>query len=315
MNFRTGLRKFALAAAGVGAFVTQALAAPIPLPTGPITFAFTDLEQISPTGTMLSPGGTPESNWGIASINTIREATISVPNTTMQLNPIGDNFFTASASSQITAIFYGLQLAAIPTPQTLQSSGGFLDVYWDEPGLAGGGTLLNIVTQTPAGRTADDQFTGFTDGIFLARLAFASGIDATNPNVTISGTCGGFPTTVSGTCSAEGYLNIVVGATNYAGATGAWDKGANQGLDQEWFEFAPITGLPLAFGPRDLRFRNTFSAQPNWGGIDGSQNPILGANSSDPVDAFVPEPGILALTALGLLLGGGFVRTGRNRAA
>jgi hypothetical protein len=314
MNIRNGLRKFALAAIGVGAFVGQAFAAPIPLPTGPISFDFTNREQISPGGTMLSPDGVAETNWGIATINTIRPATITTPNTTMEADLTQSAFFIAGPSAQITAIFYGLQFEAA-IGQTLQSRGGFLDVYWDQPGLAGGGSIVNIATSLPGGRTDDDQFTGITDGVFLARLAFASGIDATNGDVTISGTCGGFPNSVTGTCSAEGYLNIVVGATNHAGATGAWDNGANQGLDMEWFEFDPTTGNPLAFGPRDLRFRNTFSANTNWNGVDAAGLPILGANSSDPVDAFVPEPGILALTALGLLLGGGFVRTGRNRAA
>lgn len=291
------LKILGAAVALIGASATVS-AAPITLAGyGPLSIDFTNREQISVTGSIPVPGSADtESNWGIATINTIRQADITTPNTTLEANLIVDPIFTAGASAQITAIFYGITLVDF-SGNTLKSGGGFLDLYWDEPGLVGGGTLVNINTVLPGARTAADQFTGVTDGIFLTRFEFASGIDASDSDVTISGSSDGFPGNVAGTSSAEGYLNQVCGATNYSGATGAWDCF----FDTDWFQFDPVSGLPLAFGSRDLRFRNTFSNNNNWAG-GTPENPIFGANSSDPVDAFrVPEPGLLSLLGAGLI--------------
>jgi hypothetical protein len=254
-----------------------ALAAPVMLPADAIWFDFQNREQIDATGNILPPGGGPlESNWGIATVNAIRLGTVTESNANIEGNFVPPAIFTAGGTGQITGMFYGIQLVdfGVVGPNTLRSSGGFLDLYWDEPGLVGGGTIVNLPTLDDSLRSTVSTFPGITDGILLAHLEFASGIDPTNGNVTIVGSSAGLPTTITGIGAAESYANQLPG--------GYWDGL----LDQDWFTTAPAAsgGGPLAFGSRDVRFRNTFSSLLQWHGPAGSN--ILGADSSDPATTY-----------------------------
>ena len=132
--------------------------------------------------------------------------------------------------------------------------------------------------RSPTDRTATDQFTNLTDGTFLARLDFASGVDA-NPTVTLSGSV--TPTLDFLNGVGTGYFNVDTSAV------GAW----TDALNADWFN--------TAFGTRDLRFKDSYDYYAAWG---NGANGIFGASSSDPTRAFtVPEPGVLALSGLALL--------------
>lgn len=271
-----------------------AMAAPIMLPAGePIWFDFQNREQISPSGSILPPGGgPPESNWGIATINVIRYGTITEPHANIEGDFIPPAIFAAGGTGQITAMFYSIQLANFNVgTNELRSTGGFLDIYWDEPGLAGGGTIVNLALLDDSLRTGVSTFPGITDGILLARLEFASGIDSANGAVTILGSSAGFPGSIAGTGSAESYANQLPG--------GYWDGL----LDADWFTTEPLVngGLPLAFGSRDVRFRNTFSALLQWNALAPDGTTILGADSTDPATTFIPEPTSIILLGAGLL--------------
>lgn len=278
-----------------------ALAVFIPAP-GPTSVAFTNREQVCTSGCITS-GGTSEVNWGIAVANTIRPGDITDPGATIEANLILPPEFTGGGGPQITAMFYGLTLESFsPVTGNLQAKGGFIDFYFDEPGLLGAGTIVNINTVTPVGRTSLSTFTGVTDGIFLGRVAFASGINPTDVLTTLSGASTGFPASITANSTAEGYGNVVVGAT-VGGNLGLWQDLVNT----DFFVNAP-GGTPLAsfgpgFGSRDVRFSNRFSALPAWNGACSTADGcILGAQSSDPITfVAVPEPGTLGLIGVAIL--------------
>jgi len=272
------LKKLAVAAAGL-AFSASATAVFVP-PPGPLVINFNNVEQISPGNAILAPSGATEGNWGVFVVNTIYRGGAIPPD---QLFPVsGFPVFNDSATGQITGIFYGVKTV----PQgagcvgvCFDAAGGFLDLWWDDPSAVGG-TAANLATAVPGDRTADDKFTNFTDGTFLARIAFASGIDPIDPSVNIRGSV--VPASGGFVGSADSFGNVELGEG------GIWEGL----LDTNFFN--------TAFGQRDVRFRNVYNNFPDWAG--GSiENPIFGATSSDPARVFVPEPGSLLLLALSLL--------------
>lgn len=296
-TFRMWSLSCGLAVSMLGASTIPAWGAVFFPEQGPTVFSFANREQISVTGS-ISSFGVNESNWGIAAIREVRDGTVTDPGATIEENLAASPQFTSGPSGQITGMFYGLQLENFnAATNTLESKGGFLDLYWDEPGLATGGTIVDLSTLLPASRTALDQFTGITDGTFLVRIAFASGINPANANTTVSGSSAGFPTSITGVSSAESYGNVALGAVNHQGTTGLWETI----LDTDFFMNAP-GGIALAFGSRDIRLRNTFSNLPSWSGTAPDGTPILGASSSDPATVVVPEPATLALFGLALVV-------------
>jgi hypothetical protein len=298
------LKRIIQASVVVGALssAAAAVAAPFFPANGPTSIAFTNREQIC-ASCILSGDTMSELNWGIAAVNTVRFGDITEPGATIEANLALFPQFTAGATAQITAIFYGLKLDSF-SGGVLESTGGFLDVYYDEPGLGTGGTIVNINTLLPGGRTSASTYTGITDGVLLAHLEFAAAVDPTEVAVTISGSAAGLPGTITGIGSAEGYGNVLLGFG------GLWESL----LNTDFFTDAPAGGGPLAFGSRDFRFRNTFSALGTWSGLcQGPAGTIagstcLGAQSSDPITFNAPEPGVLGLLGLALLGLAGFRR-------
>ena len=304
-------------AAALSLAVGSAQAAPFKPIQGPIYFQFTNLEQVD---TGLDGGGAPtndanglgtEGNWGIAQLSVLRQGVENPINVGPGVvNNDIDNAGTPpqfadqifpTFGNQITAMFHGINQTSVSTSGSvvsLKSTGGFIDLYYDEPGLVGGGTTANIgaVTTLPGLRSSASTFPGFTDGLFLARLAFASGIDPADPTTFIQGTIDTALANNSG--SADSYANVVdINAdTVIDGLDGFWAKE----LDSDWFG--------TVFGTRDVRFSNKIDLNTNWDGalggcaVPGTGSCVLGLTSNDPGRAFgVPEPTSLALMGLGLV--------------
>lgn len=308
-----------LLAAGVLAG-SAAHAAPLNITgDGPLFIKFSNREQISPTGGILSPDGNFESSWGILNVDTVREGVVNEApsvSTTGEIGPAAttDPLFTAGGFSggQITGIFYGLEAESFnATTGILNSTGGFLDLYWDELGFAGGGTAADLNAALPSSRTADNQYDDFTDGELLVRLAFDTGI-LNNDTTTVTGSNTGTGT-IDGTGVAEGFFSVA--DLDGDGVIDADDGLWAVALDSDFFNVD--TDGDGVFGEegerRDLRFKNSFNNLDDWDGTaaDG-ETPVIGASSDDPVQAFaVPEPSSVGLLGLGLLalgLGGSLRR-------
>lgn len=298
------------------AFSVGAIAAPVALPAGPLYFQFTNLEQTAlgvnaTTGAPLNNTATcasctgPEGNWGVAQVSIMRPGAVNP--TGAVAGQVGNDIDNAGVppffadqifptiGGEITAMFHGAVQTGISfagSVASLTSTGGFIDLYWDQPGLLGGGTIINIASLLPGGRTDNDSFTGITDGLFLGRLAFASGIDPLSNTTFIQGTINTALANNSG--SADSYANVADfngdGVIN--SADGLW---AGQ-LNSDWFG---VNVLGVA-GTRDVRFSNKIDSNINWNGA--SDSGVFGQTSNDPGRAFVvPEPASLALLGLGLL--------------
>jgi hypothetical protein len=279
-----------------------AFAAPIVLPANsPLYIQYTNSEQVSLANNIGNTSGSGavwnEGNWGILRVTSIGVGVPAVTPPNYDIGPpSGANFFNNQAvnNGQITGIFYGLNFTADP----LRSTGGFLDLYWDDAGLAN--TMINPQTELNGGianiaakRTAQDQYTGVTDGIFLVRMEFKPGIltDVGDGVTTVSSTAN--PSTGNG--DAQSYQSVVTGATNYNGATGIWDDI----LNGNWF-LNSNGGNPLIAGPQDFFTRSTFTQNNSWD--DGAVQGVQGLSSSDPTRGFtVPEPGSTALLGTALL--------------
>ena len=288
--------------AALGLTAGAAQAAPY-MTNGQELWKFQNLEQINPAAV-----GNQEQAWGILQMQSISDGQILIQHDLIS----GGNItkFSNSANGQITGMFYGLQSTPCgPTGGQLCATGGALDMYWDEPGLTGGGTMISIAGSLPGSRSGPTTYTGYTDGIFLVHLVFASGGVPGSSLVTLNGSS--LPPT-SGL--ANGFLDVDP-TYEVNSQLGLWANALN--LDWFWpnISFAPV-GLPgtppYAAGPtcttgnttqcaRDLRFDDRYTAYPAWDGPAGSG--ISGAYSNDPVQVFAatPEPTSLALISLGLL--------------
>jgi hypothetical protein len=288
-------------ALSAGAFAAPAMS----LPPGPVYIKFSGQEQIAVGGAHTYSDG-KEINWGVIIVSTLEDGTVGKPND--QIDTTNDIIFANGFNGgQITGMFYGIEQGAPSAANPFPATNGYLDLYWRDLSKMSSSTTSGITPTdangsaagSPALRCGYDCAVGFTEGTFLARIKFDTGMDLGNPTNTIVGDT--VPTTGPNGFSgfADSYGSIVADAT-VNGQKGLW---ANQ-LNSDWFN--------TYLGQRDLRFKNSYNANTNWNGGPG----ILGARIADPGQAFaLPEPGALSLMGLAMVGMGAALRRREKKAA
>jgi hypothetical protein len=284
----------ATAVMSVGAYAAPAMA----LPDGPLYLKFTGQEQIATNGaTTWNANGVNEINWGVFTIETLYKGKVVTPHDSM--DPITPAIYANGFSGgQITGMFYGVEAGTPSTsPQNaFPATGGYLDLYWRDTSVLSASTTDSL--NPTAVRCGYSCANGFTQGTFLARIMFDTGMDTGNTTNTIVGTT--IPSSNGFSGVADSYGSIVAGAT-VNGSTGLW---ADQ-LNSDWFS--------SYLGLRDLRFKNSYNYNEEW---NGGTN-ILGARIDDPAQAYsaVPEPGVLSLMGLAMVGMGAALRRREKKAA
>jgi hypothetical protein len=263
------------------------------LPAGPVYLKFSGAEQMAVGGASTWTDG-KEVNWGVIVMSTMEAAAIASPNGA--LKSTGDIFFQNKLSGgQITGMFYGIEAGVNSATNRYAGVGGYMDLYWRDLSTM---SAVSVPTSVAGVRCGYDCANGFTQGEFLARLYFDTGMDATSSTNTLVGS----KLPVSG-AAFSGVTNSYASVDVAAG--GKWSKQ----LDSNWFATATNQGA------RDLRFRNSYDSNANWNGpkVDGVTN-IFGASLNDPGQAFVlPEPDALSL--MGLAMAGMGLALRRRRRA
>jgi hypothetical protein len=278
--------------ATLAAFATfGASAAPATLlPPGPIYLKFSGQEQIAINGAH-TWSDNKEINWGVFVISSLAIGDVATPHNLIDQDEFNPAFFNnASAGSQITGMFYGIEQGGASSTNAFPGTGGYLDLYWrDLSKMTPSSTKSSSID--PSIRCGYDCATGFTGGDLLVRLKFDTGMDSGNSSNTIVG---------SQTPSAGGFSGL---ANSYASVDmshkGLW----SDQLNSDWFLNNE--------GARDLRFRNSYEYNSNWNSQTNAN--ILGAKVDDPGQAYaLPEPGALSLMGLALI-GMGAVLRRRSR--
>jgi hypothetical protein len=284
----------ATAVMSVGAYAAPAMA----LPDGPLYLKFTGQEQIATNGaTTWNANGVNEINWGVFTIETMYKGKVVTPHDSM--DPITPAIYANGFSGgQITGMFYGVE-AGTPSTSPLNAfpaTGGYLDLYWRDTSVLSASSTDSL--NPTAVRCGFSCANGFTQGTFLARIMFDTGMDTGNTTNTIVGTT--IPSSNGFSGVADSYGSVVADAM-VNGQAGLW---ASQ-LNSDWFS--------SYLGLRDLRFKNSYNYNEEW---NGGAN-ILGARIDDPAQAFsaVPEPGVLSLMGLAMVGMGAALRRREKKAA
>jgi hypothetical protein len=271
---------FSLAAA----FVTAgAFAAPVPtLPAGPIYLEYTGQEQIAINGAYTySENGVKEINWGVFSVTAMTVGKVTKANDLISKKPKTGAFFSDVLSGgQITGMFYGIEAGQTSPGSAFSATRGYLDLYWRDNNVFHPENQSDA-EPTPAIRCGFDCATGYTEGEFLARLYFDTGMDAFSSTNTIVGSQA--PTSNSAFAGlASAYMSVDMSKV------GVW----SETLNGNWFK--------AGSDQRDLRFNNVYVTDTSWNGTNPN---ILGAQlSAGSGQAYaLPEPGALSLMGLAMI--------------
>lgn len=266
-----------LAALAVAFTSLSATAAPATfLPAGGIYLKFTGQEQIAINGAT-TYAGTKEINWGVFVVTTLQDAVVNTPHD--ELDPGDDIFFVnKQGGGQITGMFYGIEAGTYSETNPFPATKGYMDLYWRDLDKMSATSVTGTANNVRCGY---DCATGYTEGTFLARLFFDTGMDTGNSNNTIVGSL--VPTsTKKFTGSADSYASVDMSKV------GLW----SEQLNSDYF----TTGQ----GSRDLRFKNSYNDNKNWNSKTDAN--ILGARVDDPGQAYaLPEPGALSLMGLAMI--------------
>jgi hypothetical protein len=283
------MKRMALSAFAVLCVAGTASAAPLELPSNsPVYFQFNNIEAVNAANNLVVPGYAPaagmtQGNWGVFNISSVQFGAVPPGNEGIDIGGGSVFFFDdgpgdtvagiPTNQGQITGIFYGVQInPADPT----EASGGYIDLFWEDAATD------DITTACISGAACGPNAATvglFTDGTFLARLEFASGIDPLDPTVHLESDIN---PTLGGSGQADSFANVVLAAG------GAWADV----LDGNWFT--------TPFGDRDLRFSTFFNATADHWDAAGPAG-TLGLRSNDPARVFTaPEPAMLTLLGIGL---------------
>jgi hypothetical protein len=265
-----------LAALAVAFTSLSATAAPATfLPAGGIYLKYTGQEQIAINGATTF-AGTKEINWGVFVVSSVETADVNTKRD--QLDPTGDIFFANKLSGgQITGMFYGIE-AGIPSLENpFPATKGYMDLYWRDLDKMSATSLTGTANNVRCGY---DCAKGYTEGTFLARLFFDTGMDPNNPSNTIVGNQ--VPSSKGFSGQADSYASVDMSKV------GLW----SEQLNSDYFLNSE--------GARDLRFKNSYNYNKNWSSKTDSN--ILGARVDDPGQAYaLPEPGALSLMGLAMI--------------
>jgi hypothetical protein len=279
-----------LAFAAAAVMSAGAYAAPATqLPTGPVFIKFNGIEQIAVAPGATTYAGSNEINWGVILVSTLETGKVDEKNNL--IGSTGDVFFVNGlGGGQITGMFYDVQRGIPSATNPFPATGGYLDLYWRDLNTMSK-TTLNVASNV---RTDYNHAAGFTEGTFLARIKFDTGMDTSNSINAIVGSV--VPT--------EGNSSF----TGIANSYGSVDEN-NKGL---WSSQLNSNYFTTKDGQRDLRFKNSYDSNDNWNNGAG----IRGANIQDPGQAYaLPEPGALSLMGLAMVGMGAVLRRREKKAA
>jgi hypothetical protein len=225
-------------------------------------------------------------------MSTMEMGDVNKPNDSIDPNGDGPFFVNRLSGGQITGMFYGIEAGEASSKNPFPAKGGYMDLYWRDLSVLSATSLAS----TSAGiRCGYDCATGYTDGTFLARLYFDTGMDTGNKVNTIVGSM--VPSSNGFSGQADSYASVDTSRM------GLW----SYRLNSDYFASAE--------GMRDLRFKNSYNYNSKWNGSpdeSGNLN-ILGARVDDPGQAYaLPEPGALSLMGLAMV-GMGAVLRRRSR--